>query len=226
MHSFLEKVQKSLRAAANPDDAEPMARYMKNLQPFLGIKMPMVKSICREALRAHPVETVADLEQVIESLWAGPYREERYAAIRIAQFSPLGLQPGMLSRYEWMIASGQWWDLVDPIATFLVGELAARSEASKKKVFQYIASDNMWLRRTALIFQLKYKGGTDWDRLQEMILGCAEEKAFFIRKAIGWALREYSKTDAEAVSAFVAENRERLSPLSQREALKWLRNRG
>ena len=160
------------------------------------------------------------------ALWNGKWREERYAAQLLAERWRIWRWEASLKLFEMMILTGQWWDLVDPIATFLVGELAARSEASKKKVFQYIASDNMWLRRTALIFQLKYKGGTDWDRLQEMILGCAGEKAFFIRKAIGWALREYSKTDAEAVSAFVAENRERLSPLSQREALKWLRNRG
>lgn len=160
------------------------------------------------------------------SLWReATHREERYAAIelcaarRYRAFDSLE----MLPVYEEMIVTGAWWDYVDAISTHrLGGLLRAHPTPMKRTIRAWSRCDDLWKRRSAILSQLHFKSETDLDLLYECIERAVDEKEFFLRKAIGWALREYSKTDAAEVRRYVKANRARLSPLSQREALKVL----
>ena len=135
------------------------------------------------------------------------------------------LQPGDIEMYQWMITHKPWWDTVDYIATNLVGYYGTQFPADISLIMErWLNSGHLWLQRSTLIYQLKYKQQTDLDLLSRHIMALKEEKDFFIRKAIGWALREYSKTSPGWVREFV--NRVPLAPLSTREALKWMQNKG
>lgn len=197
-----------------------MAAYMKHRQAFLGVPMPEVVKIARHAAGEFEPEDIGEAGRALRALWRGEFREERYAAIRLAEYWRACKQPEALALYEWMVRKGRWWDLVDRIASELMGGLIRNHPNLKPTVFGYIASEEMWLRRCALLCQLKFKGETDVEALQKMVLRVADEQAFFIRKAIGWALREYAKTDPEFVRRFAAVHANALSPLSRREATK------
>ena len=213
-------IRKALKDQADPERAVPMAAYLKNIQSCLGVPATPVREIVRECAKSNPPQQAAELAHAIRELWEGEHREERYAAIRLAQRFARLAGPDFLELYEWMVVKGQWWDLVDTIASDLVGPLMDKYPELKKPVFAFIESDNMWLRRTALLSQLKYKTQTDREILARLILATAHEKEFFIRKAIGWVLREFAKTDPEWVRSFVREYKSKLAPLSIREALK------
>ncbi len=239
MHPAAKFIREALREKADPARAPDMARYMKHKQRFLGVRIPEVRKIVRAAAREFEPASFPEFEALVRELWEGPFREERYAAMYLAAESwppPSGRhfsssqgyrsRPGRaaeaLPLYEWMVETGQWWDLVDFIAANLIGPLILTYPGLRRRVFAHIRSPDLWLRRTALLAQLKLKGDTDPEVLAKLILRVAHEKEFFIRKAIGWALREYGKTDPDFVRAFVAANEDALSGLSRREALKHL----
>lgn len=147
--------------------------------------------------------------------------QEKYLAIGIAGCYPRFITADNLDLYERLIVEGAWWDFVDDVAIHLVGCVLALDPAAAKPVVErWIRSEDMWLRRSAIISQNKLKAATDFDLMRCFVMGTAHEKAFFIRKAIGWALREYAKTEPEAVRTFVEEMGDRLSGRSRREALK------
>lgn len=218
MHAVTRHVRQALREMADPARAPAMARNLKNIQPLLGVNAPAVNALAKATARRFPQRAFEPFEQITRELWGGTWREERYAALRMAEAWREVQVPRALPLYLWMIQTGAWWDLVDAIAARLVGGLARRHPELKPRVCGLIDSDDLWLRRTALLFQLKYKGETDAAALSEMILKRAHEREFFIRKAIGWALREYGKTDPGFVRDFLKTHGERLSPLSRKEA--------
>jgi 3-methyladenine DNA glycosylase AlkD len=212
-----------LARVGDPARAAAMAQYMKSDMPFYGVPKPERTEIYREMRKRFPITTRAGYQTAVRALWAQPYREEKYCAIRLAVDHPRYVTIGTVPLYRQMIIEGGWWDFVDDIAARLVGKVLLDDRARMHpKLDRWIDDPNMWIRRTAILSQLKHKAATDQDQLFGYCLKRADEKEFFIRKAIGWALREYAKTEPDGVRAFALEHRERLSGLSFREATKHL----
>ena len=167
-----------------------------------------------------PDPSVQNLAVVVKELSAGRWREERYAAFRVAERWRAWRWLEALPVFESMIQQGQWWDVVDAVAGRLIGPQLLLHPQLRHRVFGYIHSPDLWFRRTALLTQLKFKQETDTQVLAVMIELAAADPDFFIRKAIGWALREYAKTNPTWVRRFVQQHRQALSPLSRKEALR------
>jgi 3-methyladenine DNA glycosylase AlkD len=216
-------VTAELRRLADPAKAPAMAAYMKTAQPFYGVPTPIRTIILREVRDRFVPLDQKSYERNVLALWKLPYREERYCAIAYARQHAEFITPSALRLYERMIRDGAWWDFVDEIAVNLVGGVLGnfRSE-TRPMIERWIDDPDMWIRRTAILAHLKHKNATDAAQLFDHCLRRAHEREFFIRKAIGWALREHSKTDPRGVRAFLKNNRQRLSKLSFDEGSKHL----
>ncbi|MCB9759413.1 MAG: DNA alkylation repair protein [Alphaproteobacteria bacterium] len=224
--TIVRLVQTGLSAAAVPADAGPMQAYMKTDMPFYGVKKPARVPILREMRRVRLPDRAAYFEAV-RALWALPHREERYAALDLAQHHRRFIDADSLPLYEQLIREGQWWDLVDPVASNLVGIALLKERARLTPVMErWIEDDDLWIRRTAILSQLRHKEQTDEALLFRFCLARADEEAFFIRKAIGWALRQYSYAAPDAVVGFLRAHQAELSGLSVREAAKVLKRTG
>ena len=220
---LVSTAQRRLAEKANPADAAPMAAYMKTDQPFYGVKAQPRRVIARQIMREFPISDGAEYEEAVSTMWALPHREEQYLAIDLAIGWSDFVTLDRLPLYRRMVIEGAWWDLVDGIASKLVGRLMWEHRDTMTPIMeQWIDDDDMWIRRTAILSQLGHKAETDAELLFEFCRRRAHEKEFFIRKAIGWALREYAKADPDAVRGFVAEMSDQLSGLSRREATKHL----
>lgn len=216
-------LDKALKGAADPQKAAGMEAYMKGIQPYLGVTAPVIKPLEREAARLFVPTTPEEYRTGVRTVFAGRYREYRHVAMELAQRWKPFIGPPMVPLYEEMIRAGAWWDVVDEMAARLVGKVYLDHRKAMEPVLEkWISDDDMWIRRTVLLSQLKHKKHTDAARLFRWCLALAHEKEFFIRKAIGWTLREYARTDPAAVRSFVRKNAEALSPLSVREATKHL----
>ncbi len=212
-----------LKLLADPAKAPAMASYMKTTQPFLGVPTPMRTAMLKQMGDRFAPADQKSYARGVMALWKLPHREEQYCAISLARRYEQFITPTALPLYERMVREGAWWDFVDEIAVNLVGAVYGNFRAQTRPVIErWIDDDDMWIRRTALLSQLKHKRETDAAQLFEHCLKRAHEPEFFIRKAIGWALREYSKTDPRAVRAFLTKNRRQLSNLSHAEASKHL----
>ena len=172
--------------------------------------------------------TVPLYSELVETLWNLPHREEKYIAIDVAMHYKKCIVLDNLPLYESMIREEfMWWDLVDPLATNIIGTLTKNARSEMEPVLRsWIEDDNMWIRRTAILAQLKHKEQTNGDMLLEFCRRCMREQEFFIRKAIGWALREYAKTEPERVKTFLLQEKEHLSGLSFREASRTMVKEG
>jgi len=201
-----------------------MQAYMKSEMPFRGVPAPVRRKACDPILRSNRFESKAAWQAAVLDLWRNAeFREERYEAIDLSGLGHYDTfqTPDTLPMYEEMIVDGAWWDYVDEIAVRRVGYLLRRYPADLKPVMlKWSTSDDIWKRRTSIICQLKFKSDTDLDLLYACIEPSIAEPEFFLRKAIGWALREYAKTNPDEVKGYVSSNAERLSGLSRREALK------
>ncbi len=213
-----------LRQRADPAKAPGMQAYMKSAMPYAGVQTPALRALCREVFTAWPLDTQARWLDTVLALWRrAQYREERYAAINLAGFRTYrdyrDLQA--LPTYEEMVVDGAWWDYVDAIAVRLVGGLlSSYPREMKRRMRSWARGADLWKRRTAILCQLSFKHATDIDLLHSFIEHSIEEREFFLRKAIGWALREHAKTDPDTVVAYVVANAHRMSALSKREALR------
>ncbi len=200
-----------------------MAAYMKTDMPFFGVKRPDCSQIFRETMRRYPVTTRAEYERGVRALWSQPRREEKYIAISLARAVPRYVTPPSLPLYRRLIVEGAWWDFVDEVAAHLVGTLLLEHRDRIAPVMErWIDHRDMWLRRAALLAHLLHKEQTDEATLFDHCLRRAGEREFFIRKAIGWVLRQYARTAPDAVIAFVRAHRDALSGLTVREATKHL----
>lgn len=216
-------VSERLAAVANPEKAGQMAAYMKTTMPMYGVQNPQRVQIRREVVASVPEPNRSEYRRLVSALWKLPHREEKYMAIAMARHYKKHIAVSMLPMYRSMIKDGAWWDFVDEIAINLVGKLwADEPDLMGLHMDEWINDDHLWIRRSAIISQMKHKSATDTERLFRYCELRAHETDFFIRKAIGWALREYAKTDPEAVRDFVDKNADRLSGLSNREATKHL----
>jgi 3-methyladenine DNA glycosylase AlkD len=224
MHPYIIPLVKTLQAHADPVKAAPMKKYMKDRYEYLGISQPQRTALQREHYKTHGLPAVADLPVIVKELWTLDEREYQYAALDLLEKMVKKLDDSFLPLFEYMVVTKSWWDTVDYIAIRLAGEVLYKYREQWRPVAeQWYYSNNMWLQRTTIIFQLKYSKETDTDLLFELIDQSAGSKEFFIRKAIGWALREHSKTDEATVRAFVDVCP--LSNFSKNEALKWLNKR-
>lgn len=220
-------VQERLKELADPEKAPGMAAYMKNQMPFYGVQKPDRVAVYREIKKRFVPADRKQYESAVRALWKQSMREERYTAIEYARAHNKFIGFESLPLYENLIRDGAWWDLVDELAQRLVGEVYLKERKLMSPVIeQWIEDDDMWIRRTALISQNRHKEATDGKQLFRHCLARAGETEFFIRKAIGWALREYSYTAPDAVHKFLLKNRDRLSGLSFREGAKQLARSG
>lgn len=235
---LVDAVRHVLAGASDPERAAGQQRYMKSAMPFRGVRLPQVRSLVGEVLAdpAYRIPSRAQWEAAVRTLWdEAAYREEWYAAtILIGHRLYRDWQDAAtLALHADLIVSGAWWDVVDELAAHHVGEILRTHRSTATPVIRGWATvDDMWLRRAAIISQLLHRADTDLALLAEAIEANLETDAsgvptaygreFFIRKAIGWALRQHARTDPQWVRDFVAGHEERISGLSKREALKHL----
>lgn len=218
-------LRRSLHEQADAAKAPFMQAYMKSQMPYLGVTTPTHRRICKATFRAHPLNGFASWRDTVLTLWReARHREERYAAIALAGFAAYETfrTRRALPVYKEMIVSGAWWDYVDAIATRQIGEILRKSPASMSAILRkWAAGKDLWLRRSAILAQLHFKGDTDLALLYDCIRPSLGRKEFFLRKAIGWALRQYARTNPEVVRQYVREHQGGgLSALSVREALR------
>lgn len=198
-----------------------MQAYMKTDMPFYGVQKPERMRILREVRRRFAPGSHPEYIEAIAGLWGLPHREEKYLAQGYATSFPEHIVPASLPVYRRFIVKGAWWDFVDETATHMIRTLVLDHPDEIWPVVEgWVEDDDMWLRRAAVLCQVGAKGRTDPRRLFEFCRSRAHEKEFFIRKAIGWALRDYAYTDPNAVAAFLLDHHDELSGLSFREASK------
>ncbi len=195
-----------------------MAKYMKNHFEFFGLPSPARRLIQREVLGPWAPDDT-ELVEFVDSAWAAPERELQYAACDLVTRRAPHCSPDRIDDLERWITNRSWWDTLDALAS-AVGELVMAHPELGAAMDRWVDDENFWLARVAIIHQLRFRATTDPDRLFRFCTRRAPDPEFFIRKAIGWALREYAKTDPEAVVAYVRGHESALSPLSRREALR------
>ena len=211
----------ALAAQADPAKASGMQAYMKTDMPFYGVQKPFRVVILRQLVRDFPPADREEYEELVLGLWDLHHREEKYLALGVARHFGEHVTPSSLPLYRRLIVEGAWWDFVDEVATKLIRRLIVEHpDQTWPMVDKWIDDEDMWLRRTAILCQIGARERTDTGRLFAFCERRAFEREFFIRKAIGWALREQARTDPEAVAGFVVEHRDQLSGLSYREATK------
>jgi 3-methyladenine DNA glycosylase AlkD len=229
---LVDAVRRELAKAGDPERARGQQAYMKSSMPFRGVTSPQLKATLRPIL-ADPRYRLADRDEwegTIRGLWDGArFREERYAALAVSGhrlYQQWARDRSAMPLYQYLVESGAWWDFVDDIASHRVGPvLRAHPENESDRMRSWALADSMWLRRAAILSQLSSSVETDRRLLLDCITPNLGDDEFFIRKAIGWSLRQYARsgpTASDWVRRSVEELGPRLSPLSRREALKHL----
>jgi len=220
MHKYVRSLKELFEKNANPADAAPMKKYMREQFEYLGIKTPERKALHKDFIKEHGLPPLKDLDRIVRDLWSLPQREFQYTAVGLLSKMEKQLEADFMPTIEFLITHKSWWDTVDSLAGDIVGaQFKRHTKAGEKYLKKWRKSDNFWLRRTTLLFQLGYKTETDFELLCEIIEENLGSDEFFINKAIGWALRQYAWTEPKKVRAYVKAT-DGLSPLSRREALK------
>ena len=211
----------SLAAVGDATKAPDMARYLKTNMPFYGVQKAGRAPILKELVRRWPPDSRSEYFALVNSLWALPHREEKYLALGVARAHDRFVTKTSIPLYRRLIIEGAWWDLVDEIAIKLPGKVLLRQrDTMTPTILRWLDHRDLWLRRSAIIAQVGHKNQTDVELLFHCCATRSHEPNFFIRKAIGWALRDFAWTEPELVAGFVAEHSEQLSGLSTREATK------
>ncbi|MEX0967898.1 MAG: DNA alkylation repair protein [Bacteroidia bacterium] len=219
LHPWLQPLNSMFSAAGDPEIAQQQKAYMRNQFEFFGIKTPERRAILKEFITVAVLPEKSSLPAIVKSAWLQPEREYQQLMLDILMKKLKLKEPEFLPLCEYMITHKSWWDTVDMIASNIVGRiLLLHPELREPSSVKWIGSEDIWLNRTAILFQLMYKTQTDTDLLFRNILNSLPTNEFFIQKAIGWVLRQYSKTDPAAVEKFV--NSHHLPALSRREALR------
>jgi len=201
-----------------------MQVYMKSAMPYHGVPAPQCRKIFREVFRSIRLASDEEWQQLVLHVWhKAKFREERYAAIALCEMRAADAYQTLdaLPLYEELIVTGAWWDYVDVLASHRLGTLLRRYPSPMaREMRRWSRCDNIWKRRSAILCQLQFKTDTNLKLLYDCITPSLASDEFFLRKAIGWALRQYAWTNPDEVHRYVRVNRDKLSPLSQREALK------
>ena len=218
--TFITELENTFAASSNAENALAMAKYMKDLFPFYGIKTDERRAILKSVCKKHQAEIDSNARTIAWELFLKKERELQYCGIEI-------IMKSLKNNYiiedivwiEQLLITNSWWDSVDTISKYILGSYLKQFPTEIATVVQRFSNaENMWLNRSVILFQLGYKSTTDFNLLQSLCLKHSHSNEFFIRKAIGWALREYAKTDPDAVRKFVLQSN--LKPLSKKEALK------
>jgi len=218
---YLADLQKEFEQLQNSENASKMEAYMKNKFPFLGIKAPDRNVFLKDFIAKYGLPETDDYQDTMIGLWSLPYREYQYVAVDLAIKLYKKPKPEDVLIFEYMLEYKQWWDTADAIASNLIGKLFKQHDHIKEEYLEkWIYSDDMWLNRTAILFQLKYKDKVQTEILTRAIEPHRNSSEFFHQKAIGWALRQYSKYNPAWVRSFIDNNQ--LAALSIREASKYL----
>lgn len=221
MHPLAIALQDLYQQNADPIQAGPMSAYMRNQFPYLGIKSPRNAELQQLFIRQHGLPTLADMDPFLRDCWSLPEREYQYTALGLLARVEKKLPANFTTTLEYLLVTKSWWDTVDTISGGTLGIHFQRYPLERETALaRWRVSANFWLRRACLLFQLNYKQETDFPLLSAIIRENLGSHEFFINKAIGWALRQYSRINAPAVLDFVASTN--LHPLSAREALKWI----
>ena len=215
-----------LSAVGDPARAQGAQAYMKSAMPFHGVGAVPLRAACRELFAPlAPRDGAAFRREVLGLFRGAEYREETYAAVELARWkraAPLR-DLAFLPVCEEMVVVGAWWDVVDAVAAHLLGELLRKEpRAMRREMLAWARCDDLWKRRSAILCQLGFREATDAALLHACIEPSLDSGEFFLRKAIGWALRQHARTDPDGVRRWVEENAGRLSGLSRREATKHL----
>lgn len=227
---LVAEVRRCLSSAGDPERAARQRAYMKSSLRYQGLASPELQKLMRPVLTTRRIESRAEWERAARLLWDGAeVREHRYAALALLRHRHYRdrIDPDLLPLLHHLVVSGAWWDLVDEIATHLVGDVLAGHHTAARPVLRTWARDeDLWLRRTAILAQIRHRGATDTALLAEVLDanldGSPHGSDFFIRKAVGWALRQHARTDPAWVQSYVDTRADRLSGLSRREALRHL----
>jgi len=221
MHPYVASLKTLFEQNADPTQAAPMKKYMRDQFEYLGIKTPKNIALQKEFFAERGFPLLSELEPVLRDLWSLPQREFQYVAVGLLGRFNKQIPAKFIKTIEHMIITKSWWDTVDSIAGGTLGVHFRRfPDVREKYLAKWRASDNFWLRRATILFQLNYKKETDFDLLCKIICENLDSKEFFINKAIGWSLRQYARVDPKAVTKFVKSTP--LHPLSRREAMKHL----
>ena len=220
-------IARELETLADPERAVQQQAYMKSAMPYAGIGATPLRQLCRRVFKAQPPADADAWLDAAADLWRkATVREMRYAAIELLnmpRFKKAWLSPDAVPLIREMVETGAWWDYVDNLAGNVMGDLLRRfPDQITPLLYAWAEDDHLWVRRTAILAQLKFHEATDEALLVHAIEGSLHDKDFFARKAIGWALRQHSRTNPQMVIDYVNEHRDVLSPLSKREALKLL----
>ena len=221
MHPYVASLKTLFEQNANPEQAGPMKKYMRDQFEYLGIKTPQNTVLQKEFYKENSLPIISDLDEILLDLWSLPQREFQYVGMGLLGKFEKQIPAEFIVTVEYLIVTKSWWDTVDAIAGHTIGSHFKRFPKIRERYLKkWRKSKNIWLRRTAILFQLGYKDETDFDLLTEIICENLGSDEFFINKAIGWALRQYAYTDPQAVKKFVKSTP--LHPLSRREAMKHL----
>jgi 3-methyladenine DNA glycosylase AlkD len=220
-HPYTQPLITLFQQHANSSDAAAMAQYMRNQFAFFGIKAPQRKELLKQFWREQGPPPLAQANEIVRDLWARPERECQYSTLFLLEKMRKKLPESTIDLIEELIVTKSWWDTIDFLSSHEAGYYFRQFPATRSThLARWRQSEDFWLRRSAILFQLKYKKGTDTELLFAILKENLGSDEFFINKAIGWALREYSKVNETAVTHFVQNTP--LHPLSEREALKWL----
>ena len=215
----VEELVKELKAVASPDDAVAMKAYMKNKFEFLGVKTPARRKLAKAFFKQH-TDSVIDWNFINEA-WKNPYRELQYVALDYLEIRKKLLAPSDLPRLKKLAQTKSWWDTVDFLDR-LVGSIIAQFPETKATILSWSCDEDIWLRRLAIYHQLLRKEETDTELLEKILINNLGQTEFFINKAIGWALRDYSKTNPNWVRDFIERHQAEMAALSIREGSKYL----
>jgi len=220
IHPYLKPLLENYQINRNLERAVQMKKYMKDQFEFYGISTPERRAMMSTHIKEYGLPDWSDIEDISRNLWDMDERECQFTLLDLMNRMKKKLSPGDLPLLEYLIITKPWWDTVDGLAAWMVGELFKRHpELIDPTTSKWMETGNIWLQRSCLLFQLKYKKDTNLNLLFSFIGSLSDHKSFWIRKAIGWILREYSKTDPQTVQEYVNKHPE-LSGLSKREALK------
>jgi 3-methyladenine DNA glycosylase AlkD len=218
-HALVERLAEAFDVARDPVRAAAMAAYMRHQFPFLGIPVPRQVAIARQLVAGLPPPAGdSELAAVTLASWKMPEREYQHFGVWFARRNVARATPGFVPALERLLTTKSWWDTVDGLATSVTGPLVAAHPELVAVMDRWLVSENLWLARTAILHQERWRLRTDPDRLFAYCLRRAADREFFVRKAIGWALRSYAKVAPEAVAGFLARHGTELSGLSRREA--------
>ncbi len=219
MTNYVKNLRNLLAANGDEKNADWSQQYLKDQFVLFGIKAPLRRTLFKQFMAENAPPQYDALYDLVWELWLEPEREFQYFAIELLEKYKKTWAEDMIELFEKIIETKSWWDSVDYIGSALVSVYFKKYPKQIKPVTErWMASGNMWLQRVSLIFQLTYRKETDTELMFHYIRQLTHSKEFFIQKAIGWALRQHARTDADLVRQFVENTK--LAPLSKREALK------